>query len=106
MSEKSGGEFFFGFLIGALAGAAAALLMAPSSGEEVRRQLGERASTLKTQAEQLAEEARTQAQHLVEEMRSQTEHLEERGRIVLSEKVKQAQEAVQAAQARLGAEAQ
>lgn len=95
MSDRGGGEFFFGFLIGALAGAAAALLMAPSSGEEVRRQLGERASTLKTQAEKLAEE-----------VRSQTEHLEERGRIVLSEKVKQAQEAVQAAQARLGSEAQ
>lgn len=103
MSEKGGGEFFLGFVIGALAGAAAALLMAPSSGEEMRHQLNERGVTLKNQAEKLAGEARTQAEHLAGEVRSQAGHLEERGRIVLSEKVKQAQSAIQEAEARLGA---
>lgn len=106
MSEKGGGEFFVGFVLGALAGAATALLMAPTSGEQTRHQLTERGAALKEQAEKLASEARIQAQHLAEEVRHQAEHLEEQGRIVLSEKVKQAQEAIQEAEVRLGANAQ
>lgn len=103
MSEKSGGEFFVGFVLGALAGAAAALMMAPSSGEETRQQLNEQGVALKQKAEKLAEEARMQAQRLAEEARHQAEHMEEKGRIVLSDKVKQAQSTIQDAEARLGA---
>ncbi len=89
MSDK-GGEFVVGFVIGALAGAAAALLYAPRSGDEMRRQIEERGIELKRQAEHLADEARQQA-----------DELQERGRIVLADKVKQAQHAIQDAQAKL-----
>ncbi len=112
MSDK-GGEFFFGFVIGALAGAAAALLMAPASGEETRHKLDEKRIELQGQAQKLAEEARAQAQKLAEEAKSQAHHvsdqahgqathLQERGRIVLSDSVKKAQQAVQEAQTKLG----
>lgn len=112
MSDK-GGEFFFGFVIGALAGAAAALLMAPASGEETRHKLDEKRVELQNQAQKLAEDAKSQAQKLAEEAKSQAHHvsdeahgqvthLQERGRIVLSDSVKKAQQAVQEAQTKLG----
>lgn len=111
MSDK-GGEFFFGFVIGALAGAAAALLMAPASGEETRHKLDEKRLELQGQAQKLAEEAKTQAQKLADEAKSQTlhatesaqsqfTHMQERGRIVLSDSVKKAQQTVQDVQTRL-----
>lgn len=101
MSEQGGGEFFLGFVIGALAGAAAALLMAPTSGDEMRHRIGEQSVALKGQAEKLTGEARSQAQRLAEEARSQAEHVQERGRIVLSENVKKVQQTVQDAQTKL-----
>lgn len=112
MSDK-GGEFFFGFVIGTLAGAAAALLLAPASGEDVRHKLDEKRIELQGQAQKLAEEAKAQAQKLAEEAKNQAQqvssgaqgqvtHMQERGRIVLSDSVKKAQQAVQEAQTKLG----
>jgi gas vesicle protein len=89
MSDR-GGLFVVGFALGALAGAAAALLLTPYSGEEMRGQMKEKGIELKTGAERLATDARTEA-----------EQLQEKGRIVLSDNVKKAQEAVQSAQAKL-----
>ena len=51
MSTKGGG-FIIGLALGALAGAAAALLLAPESGEELRKDIGEKSDELKTQAQQ------------------------------------------------------
>lgn len=82
MSSRGGG-FIIGLAIGALAGAAAALLLAPESGEELRRNIGEKSDELKTRAQQ------------------QVSALEEQGRIVLSDNVKKAQQVVQEAQDKL-----
>ena len=82
MSAKGGG-FIIGLAIGALVGAAAALLLAPESGEELRKDIGEKSDELKTQAQQ------------------QVDALEEQGRIVLSDNVKKAQQVVQEAQVKL-----
>ncbi|MCX7670632.1 MAG: YtxH domain-containing protein [Anaerolineae bacterium] len=71
--------FLLGVVLGAAVGALTALLLTPYSGDELRRQIGERSSELGGQFEQITE----------------------RGRIVLQENVKKAQEAVQEAQARL-----
>ena len=46
------------FALGALAGAAVALLYAPASGEETRRRLAERAREGREKAEQFAREGR------------------------------------------------
>lgn len=108
----NGGEFFLGFVVGALAGAAAALLLAPASGEDLRGQLGDKGLELKGQVQKLADDAKSQAQHLAEESkrqsgqlaseaRGQVEHLQERGRIVLSENVRKAQQTVQDVQTKL-----
>ena len=101
----NGGEFFAGFVIGALAGAAAALILAPCSGEEMRKQLEERGAKVREQAEQIAVEARTQTLSAVEDLRAQTDQLSERGRIVLAENVRKAQKAVEDAQSMLEREA-
>jgi gas vesicle protein len=71
--------FLLGIVLGAAVGGLTALLLTPYSGDELRRQLSERSGELGGQFEQLSE----------------------RGRIVLQENVKKAQEAVQEAQARL-----
>jgi len=105
MSDKGGGEFFAGFLIGALAGAAAALLLAPGSGQETRQQIQEKGIELKKRAEQLAEEAKSQAQQAAEGVRGQVGQFQERGRIVLVEGVKKAQQVVQEAEQGLRAPA-
>ncbi len=95
MSENGGGAFFAGLVIGALAGAAAAVLLAPASGEELRKNLGERSVELKNQAQKLANETLAQTQQ-------QVSQATEQGRIVLTDSVKKAQQAVQDAQTRLG----
>jgi len=82
MSSKGGG-FLIGLAIGALAGAAAALLLAPESGEELRREMGEKSEAMKLKAQQ------------------QVDALQEQGRIVLSDNVKKAQQVVQEAQVKL-----
>jgi gas vesicle protein len=82
MSAKGGG-FIIGLALGALVGAAAALLLAPESGEELRKDIGEKSDELKTRAQQ------------------QVSSLEEQGRIVLSDNVKKAQQVVQEAQVKL-----
>ena len=53
MSNRSGG-FVIGFILGALSGAAAALLFAPSSGDEFREQLKEKGIELEQRAADLS----------------------------------------------------
>ena len=43
MSNDNSGSVLIGFIVGAMTGAAVALLFAPASGEETREYLGERA---------------------------------------------------------------
>jgi gas vesicle protein len=47
-----------GFMLGAIAGAAVALLMAPASGEETRRKLGDRAREGRDKAGDAARQGR------------------------------------------------
>jgi len=79
MAEKMyGGEFMAGFLVGALVGAAAALLLAPQSGEETRTlirekgiELGQRAEDLSAEARRKAEDLQVQAKDKAEELQAQ-----------------------------------
>jgi gas vesicle protein len=88
MSDKGG--FFLGLVIGAMAGAAAALLFAPVSGEEARQQIQQKGDELKGQALKVADQAR-----------GEVEYVQQQGRIVLTDNVKKAQQAVQDAQTKL-----
>ena len=76
--DQSGhaGSVMVAFVLGAIAGAAVALLWAPSTGEETRRRLGERAREGKDKAAEAARQGR-------EFLRSQRDNLStafERGR--------------------------
>jgi gas vesicle protein len=79
MAEKMyGGEFMAGFLVGALVGAAAALLLAPQSGEETRTlirekgiELGQRAEDLSAEARRKAEDLQLQAKDKADEIQAQ-----------------------------------
>ena len=72
MSDNNGGEtgaFLAGFILGGLVGAAVAMIMAPASGEETRRQIRERGIELRDRAEDAAEEARKRAEEAAMEAR-------------------------------------
>ena len=71
--------FLLGIVLGAAVGGLTALLLTPYSGQELRQQIGERGS----------------------EFGDQVDKFTDRGRIVLQENVKKAQEAVQEAQTKL-----
>jgi gas vesicle protein len=94
MSEKSEGvDFLAGFFIGALVGAAVALLFAPQSGEETRIlirdkgiELRERADELGDEARKRAEEFQSQAKHKAEELQTKVKDAVEEGKSVASER--------------------
>jgi gas vesicle protein len=58
------GAFIFGAVVGAIAGAAAALFMTPRSGEQVRQQLAARGADLQGRVSGAAGEMRSQSQTL------------------------------------------
>jgi gas vesicle protein len=65
MAEKMYGvDFFAGFLVGALVGAATALLLAPQSGEDTRGYIRDRGIELKERADKLSDDARHRAEEL------------------------------------------
>jgi gas vesicle protein len=83
--DSRGWEFFTGFLLGTVVGAAVALLLAPKSGEETRELIRERGIELKGRAAELTEESRRRAEELAAEARKRAEEAEARGRLVLEE---------------------
>jgi gas vesicle protein len=65
MAEKTYGiDFLAGFLVGTLVGAAAALLLAPQSGEETRVLIREKGIELGQRADELSDEARRRAKEV------------------------------------------
>lgn len=87
MEKSYGGEFMAGFLVGALVGAAAALLLAPQSGEETRTlikekgiELGQRADDLQVQAKSKAADLQAQAKDRVDEVQTKVKQAVEEGK--------------------------
>ena len=68
-------DFVTGAIVGGLAGALAALLMAPKSGKELRGSLNEQTSTLKTKGVDLASVAKEKASGLKETVTQQSSNL-------------------------------
>ncbi len=94
MAEKDNefGAYFIGFLIGGLAGAAAALLMAPQSGEETRTYIRDKSIELKDKAVASTEEARMYAEKALQEARSRAETAMEETRVWADELSKMTQD--------------
>jgi gas vesicle protein len=70
---EKGGSPFIPFLWGAAVGAAVALLLAPTSGEELRATIGNRARRLKDLAVDKAEELEEHVEHSYERARAKVE---------------------------------
>jgi gas vesicle protein len=83
MNGKNGTDFLAGFLLGALASTALALLFAPQTGEETRQRIKEQSVELKGRAREIPSKAR-----------EGVEELTARGRLVLDKQVAQLEEAV------------
>lgn len=95
MSDDSHGwEFFTGFLLGTVVGAAAALLLAPQTGEETREVIRERGIELQGRMGQTTEEARSRAADLASEARSRAAEAQDRSRTLLAEQKSRLQEAL------------
>ena len=83
MANDNSGSVMVAFVIGALTGAAVALLFAPASGEETREFLGEKAREGKTKVREgrdRAAEAAERGRQAVKEGRETLAHAIERGR--------------------------
>jgi gas vesicle protein len=87
MEKSYGGEFMAGFLVGALVGAAAALLLAPQSGEETRTiikekgvELGHRAEDLQLQAKSKAADLGAQAKQGADSLQTKVKQAVEEGK--------------------------
>ena len=98
MSDNSNefGAFMSGLLIGGIAGAITALLLAPQSGEETRKVIIDKSIEIKDKAietveearqraEQTAEDARQAAQEYTQKAQEQAKKLQEQGRVILEE---------------------
>lgn len=67
------GSFLVGFIVGGLAGAVTALLLAPQSGEETRTLIKEKSIELKDKAVETVEEATKRAEEAYIEARNKAE---------------------------------
>jgi gas vesicle protein len=76
MSNDNGGGILVAFVLGAIAGAATALLLAPASGEETRRLIAEKAR----EGRDKASEAGRQGKDFVDRQRSNLTAALEKGK--------------------------
>jgi gas vesicle protein len=88
VSKNAGtGDFLAGFVLGALTGALAALLLAPASGGEFREQIKEKGIEIKDRAEDMGvdtehlEELRERGQALLVEQRARFHEAIEEGKL-------------------------
>jgi len=79
------GAFLSGLIIGGLVGAAAALLLAPQSGEETRELIRDKSIELKDRAVETAEEARVKAEAAAAEARVRADKLTQDAKVKADE---------------------
>ena len=78
--DNSGGSVMLAFVLGAVAGAAAALLFAPATGDETREYLGRRARESRDKARDAARDATEQGREFYQRNRDSVTSAVERGR--------------------------
>ena len=78
--DSSGGSVMLAFMLGAMAGAAVALLFAPAAGEETRDYLGRRARESRDRAREVARDAAGQGREFYQRQRDSVTTAIERGR--------------------------
>lgn len=90
-NNGSSGSVLAAFVIGALAGAAVALLYAPAAGEETRRKIAQRTREGREKAEDLARRGREAASDLARRGREAADDLTRRGREAFDQARKETQ---------------
>jgi gas vesicle protein len=78
--DSNGGSVMLAFVLGAVAGAAVALLFAPASGEETRDYLGRKARDGRDRARDAAREAAERGREFYEQQRESVTSAIDRGR--------------------------
>ncbi len=78
--DNNGGSVMLAFVLGAVAGAAVALLFAPAAGEETREYLGKRAREGRDRARDAARDATEQSREFYQRQRDTVSSAIERGR--------------------------
>jgi gas vesicle protein len=78
--SNGGGSVMLAFVLGAVAGAAVALLFAPAAGEETREYLGKRAREGRDRAKDAARDAGEQGREFYQRQRENVTSAIERGR--------------------------
>ncbi len=78
--DNNGGSVMLAFVLGAVAGAAVALLFAPAAGEETREYLGKRAREGRDRARDAARDATEQGREFYQRQRDTVSSAIERGR--------------------------
>lgn len=82
MSDKSDfGSFLVGFVLGGIAGAAAALLLTPQSGEETRTVIKEKAIELKDKATETYDEVSEKATAVASEYKGKATELAKEAKV-------------------------
>lgn len=94
------GAFLLGFIVGALTGAVASLMLAPQSGESTRALLKDKAIELGGQVNMSVEEARTRADTILAEAKTRAETITAEARAKADEVLKQARAGVEDLQKR------
>jgi gas vesicle protein len=79
------GAFLVGFVVGGLAGAVTALLLAPQSGDETRTVIKEKAIELKDKASDSFDDAYDKAGDYVKTAKEKAVELQHKGQVVLEE---------------------
>src|SRR5688572_11067276 len=98
-TSNSAGSFLAGVFFGGLAGAIAALFLAPQSGKETRQQIQQKAMDLRNQAtttvEKTITDIRTKADQLKVDVEEKAKNLSQQGKEVLVHQLDRAAEAVE-----------
>jgi gas vesicle protein len=83
--NRLAGSLAVGILVGGVAGAATALLLAPQSGEDTRKQVQKKALEWQTKAEQALNEASAKANEAAADMERRAKEMQAQARVVLEE---------------------
>src|SRR5437016_11037434 len=98
MEKEKGAGFILGLLMGSLVGAAIAVLMTPTTGEEARKFIKEKAydpakskvvdlaGEVKTKAEDLAEDLKVKAGDIAKDIKERAGEIWEKGKKAVTEK--------------------
>jgi gas vesicle protein len=99
VSTKQSGNFLTGVLVGGVAGAVAALLFAPQSGEETRQQIQQKAAELRDQTTSTVENTVAQVQSRASQLKTdigeKATNLKQQGQDVLVEQLSSAAKKIQ-----------